>query len=59
MAPGDGIAANKCKEFETTNERVTQATYLPGTFIPLGVNQQREFSTFCFKPLNWDAGTSL
>ena len=45
MAPGDGIAANKCKEFETTNERVTQDTYLPGTF-PLESISRENFQRF-------------
>ena len=45
MAPGDGTTTNKCKEFETTNEDVTQATYLPGTF-PLESISRENFQLF-------------
>ena len=45
MAPGDSTATIKYKEFENTNDRVTQATYLPGTF-PLESISRENFQRF-------------
>ena len=63
MAPGDVTTSNKCKEFETTNDCVSQATNPPGTFPLDSISRENStvffFFSFFFKPLDWQDVGSL